>query len=635
LAKQDELSSTERLLELIRDERPTEPTAEEFAAFPPARQRFKNYLSKSLAFRKKIISVGVDLGHEDLKIVAVNRISDRKVELMDYARVAFDSETHRDHPNFHQFLHSALVNVLGSHANVELWATIPSARVETRYLKIPKLPQKQIANSIFWTYQKQSAFNDKETIFDYELLGNVEEGGVEKIAALAYIAPRSEVEDLGSLFAKAGFPLTGISTVPFAVQTLLRAGRIPSEGAALSSLYIGRDWSRIDIFANDNLVLSRGIKAGIRTMVEALQREIEQNWFELSMAKSPTSDQNRIRAIKVRLRQELEGAQNLFFSPIYGDAPAEPDDKKLAVKEDRIFQMILPALERLVRQIERTIRHFALNFDNARVEKIFVSSGVRPHPRILHYIGDELGLPIEVINPFVPDGDFQSLTEIPESPQKRSAFVPAMGMALANNDLTPNFFFTYKEKNNALNARRISRGVFAALFVLVFALAGFALWQERQIKDKDFQKLSLQKQLAGYEVRVDQNLILKLVEQIRTRNQNIQGIGNNFLGVAVLGEVANMTPANVRLISINARLEGPATPAAGGKPGSKPGAAKKVLVVDGVILGDRSTLESDLATYLMTLKNSPLFKEAAISKKSLDMMDNQPVMRFTAQMDVV
>jgi hypothetical protein len=92
-----------------------------------------------------------------------------------------------------------------------------------------------------------------------------------------------------------------------------------------------------------------------------------------------------------------------------------------------------------------------------------------------------------------------------------------------------------------------------------------------------------------------------------------------------------MTPASVRLVNISARFENPAKPA----PGGKPGAPKKVVIVDGVITGDRASLESDLAAYLMTLRNSPLFKEAAISKKSVEMMNNQPVMRFTAQMDVV
>jgi Tfp pilus assembly PilM family ATPase len=226
---------------------------------------------------------------------------------------------------------------------------------------------------------------------------------------MGFIAPRQEVEDLRGLIARAGFALTGISIVPFAFQTLLRTGRIRSYGAAVSSLYIGRNWSRIDIFSGDSLVLSRGIKAGIRTMTDALQKEIEQNWFELSLAKSPTSDLNRIQAIRQRLKQELEAAQNVFFGAIHAEAGSGTNDKQLAVREERIFQMIRPALERLVRQIERTIRHFALNFDNTRVEKIYVSSGVRPHARILDYIGNELGLPVEIISPFADGTDLVTL----------------------------------------------------------------------------------------------------------------------------------------------------------------------------------------------------------------------------------
>jgi len=59
-----------------------------------------------------------------------------------------------------------------------------------------------------------------------------------------------------------------------------------------------------------------------------------------------------------------------------------------------------------------------------------------------------------------------------------------------------------------------------------------------------------------------------------------------------------------------------------------------VLILDGVIFGDRTTLEADLAAYLMALKNSALFKQTSISKKSLEMVDSQPVIRFTAQMDL-
>jgi Tfp pilus assembly PilM family ATPase len=625
VGKPDELSSTERLLELIRKDQPAE--LQPPVPVKPAGRRLKTLLADSLSLSRPGVSIGVDLGHEDIKLVKVQRVSERKVAVLDFTRIVLDSEIPREHPNFHQFLRSVMLKFCGDSKVTELWGTIPSARVENRHLKIPRCPQKQIANSVFWTYQKHSAFDAKETIFDFDTLGDAEEGGVKKIAAMAYTAPRKEVEEFRDLFVRAGFPLTGISIVPFAFQTLLRSGRVRSHGAAVSSLYIGRDWSRIDIFMNDNLVLSRGIKAGIRTMVEALQREIEQNWFELSLAKSPTSDQNRIRAIKLRLKQELETAQNHFFGPIHSAAPT--GEKTLAVKDERIFQMILPALERLVRQMERTIRHFALNFENARVEKIYVSSGIQPHPHILDYIGDELGLPIEVINPFTPGIGFETQPTVPGSIAEQSAYAPAMGMALSANSITPNFLYTHKDKSKTSSTRRINRAVFAGFLAILFGCAGYAFWQDQQIREKDLHKLNLQNQLAAFDVRVDRNLILKLVDQIRAQNRSLQGMGSNLLGVAVLGEVANSVPSNVRLLGITTRLS-PPKPAAGGKSETP----KKVMVLEGVVFGERATLEAELAGFLMTLRNSPLFKQPVISKKSVETMDNRTVMRFTAQMDV-
>jgi type IV pilus assembly protein PilM len=631
LAKKDELSSTERLLELIRDEAPADAPAAYRSAPEPTGSRIRNFLSNSISISKKSISVGVDLGHEDLKLVMLNRVSERKTEVLDYARVTLNPEIPKGHPEFHQFIRSTLVKFCGPHRNIDLWAIISSARVETRHIKIPKVPQKQVANSVFWTYQRLSAFNDKETIFDFDVLGEIEEAGARKMSVMAFIAPRQEVEELRGLFARAGFALTGISIVPFAFQTLLRTRRIRSYGTAVSSLYIGRDWSRIDIFSGDSLVLSRGIKAGIRTMTDALQKEIEQNWFELSLAKSPTSDLNRIQAIKQRLKQELDAAHNVFFGAIHAEAGSGPDDKQLAVREERIFQMIRPALERLVRQVERTIRHFALNFDNIRVEKIFLSSGVRPHPRILDYIGNELGLPVEIISPFADGTDLVTLRELPGSKPEQSAFAPAMGMAMATNPATPNFLFTHKEKSKASNTRRINRSIFAACAAGVLLCIGVAFWQEQQIYSRDTRKLGLQSQLSSFQVRVDRNLILKIVDQIRAQNQSMQGIGSNYLGVGVLGEVANVTPPNIRLLGISAKLGAAGKPA----PGAKPETLKKVLVLDGVITGERMSLESELAGYLMTLKSSPLFKQPTITRKAIEMLDNRQVMRFTAQMEIV
>jgi len=633
LAKYDEISSTEKLLELIRDDGQSEPGNRGYAPPPPVTKRVKSLLINPVGFRKSL-SIGVDMGHDDLKMVKVNRISDQKFEVLDFARVPYNPEFPRQSNQFFQFLRQALINFCGSSKDVAIWSTISSARVETRQLRIPKVPAKQIPASAFWSFQRLSPFDEKDKIFDYEVLGEVAEGDEEKIDIMAYVAPREEVQTLRELFSKAGFPVAGISIVPFAFQTLLRTGRIDPQYDTVSSLYVGRDWSRIDIFSHGTLMLSRGIKAGVRTMVEALQKEIEKNWLESSLAKSQTRDAASVRNLKKRLKHEMDLAQQLFFGVIYGEQPIQVDENQLALREERIFKMILPAAERLVRQVERTIRHFALTYENARVEKIYISSGVRPHRRISEFIGDELGIPVQAIDPFKINKNFLTMVPPPESESEKSSFAPAMGMALATNHVTPNFLYTYKEKKKAVGGQRINRGIFAAFAALIAVCIGITVWQGRRLDEREHQRQLLVRQLEAIEVRVDKNLIIKLLDQVRGKNSNVKNLGKDFLGVAVFGEVSNLTPPNIRLMKITAGL-GPPPNTASGKPDKKEPAVKRVVELDGVISGDRLTLEAALAEYLMMLKNSPLFDQPTIKKKSIEVFDNQTVMRFTAQLELV
>ena len=588
----------------------------------------------SISFRKTT-TVGVDLGHDDIKLVKINRISDQKYELLEYERIPFDEDLDRQSPQFPQFLRTVLTDFCGKTKNVELWSTIPSARVETRQIRIPKVNPKQIPNSVYWSYKKISSFDESKNIFDFEILGEVEEGDRPKIDVLAYTAPQKEIKELKDQFSRAGYPLRGISIVPFAFQTILRSGRIEPDGANVSSLYIGRDWSRIDIFSEGNLTLSRGIKAGVKTMIEALRTEIEGNLFELSVAKSPTKDSARIRAIKKKLKNELEQAHQLFFGVIHDNAPSGLDEQQRLLKEDKIFKMILPALERLVRQVERTLRHFSLNYDNARVEKIYISSGVNPHPRIVEYIGEELAIQTETLNPFAASPNFLSLAPSPEDPSEQSSYVPAMGMALSNNTLTPNFLYTYKDKQKVARTQWVNRGLFATFILVMVACVGVTFWQGRQVEEKEYKLQQLQQQLENISLRVDQNLILKLVGESQANSRQIKEIGNKYFGVAVISEITHLTPSSVRLVTISTKLAGVPTQKTGKEKGKKKGSPNKTLVLDGIVQGDRLILESTLAGYLMELKNSPIFAQPKISKKSFERYKDKDVLRFTARLKLL
>ena len=125
-------------------------------------------------------------------------------------------------------------------------------------------------------------------------------------------------------------------------------------------------------------------------------------------------------------------------------------------------------------------------------------------------------------------------------------------------------------------------------------------------------------------MRVDQNLILKLVEDIRVKNRSDRAIGKKYLNLAVIGEVVKLTPSNVRLLSISTQLgplaKKPQKEAKKKKRKAEP--LPKVVILKGIVKGSRLSLESALAGYLMELKNSPLFDQPTINKKSFEFSGN-------------
>ena len=631
MAKQDEISSTEKLLELIRDNKrsqgsePSEPATAE--SEEPLPSRVKKSIS-TVSFRKAV-TVGVDIGYEDLKLVKIHSAANHKHELLDYLRVPFEPDISPGHPDFHKFLKKNLNRFCGSSKNLEIWSCISSARVELRYLRIPKVPQKQLSNAVYWSHKKVAPYKDEGAVFDFEILGDVVEEGATKTAAVSFTAPEKEILFHKNLFDKSGYPLKGITIVPFSFQNILRRRWIRSKVNTISCLYVGRDWSRIDIYSGDDLVISRGIKAGIKTMNEAMRGEIIESEpdsvleIDPEMIESPELKPQKPQPARPKF--DTEKAQKIFFGLIHDISPKTEEHLKLQPEEEEIFRMILPALKRLVQQVERTFDHYAANFDRRRVEKIYISSTVRPHRRIVDYIGDELGLPRETFDPFVTDPDFLENVTTPPSEAERGSFAPAIGMALSSNSHTPNFLFNYKAKDKAARNRLANKVTMVAALILLGLCIGIYGWQSHVIDQKMFELSRLKSKLDSFKTTVDQKTILSLVDKNKEKNAEFREFSRKYLGMVVLTEISNLTPSNVRLNSIYILLDGDT-------PNDGKASASKNVILEGIILGDRTTMEATLAGYLIQLSGSPLFKQPVINQKEPGFFMDKEILRFTAQL---
>ena len=634
MARQDEISSTERLLDLIRSKDGNDPESSDGSSPQSLAVGLTASIKKVIPFKKKTV-VGVDIGKNTLRLVAINQSAEKKMELLDYSIIPFEADLNKDSPQFSRFLKSALTTFCGSARAVEIWSAISSANVETRYVKIPKVPNKQIYNAVYWTYKKEVSFNERTDLFDFEILGEITDGGVRRIEVICYSAPIQEIQELKNIFDRSGYPLTGISIVPFAVQNLLRTQWIDPEAKNLCNLFIGKDWSRIAIFSEGNLVLSRDIKAGIISMIETIREEVDQH--PDGVAETPTAgEMTHAEMADIGKEASSDGdlASKLFQLLIQNPAEATEVFEGATIQKEEIFQMIQPALERVVRQVERTIEHYNLHYTREAVGKIFVSGQVCTNQEIVEYIGKQLDLPIEVIDPFKTAPAFLEKVAIPEAKGDRGGFVPAIGMALSDNSITPNFIYTHKEKQQLVTVLLLNRVAFGIIVLLLTFCVGINYWQGHLIKLKKGIQNQLQRQVDSAIPYVDQNLIIQMVAQKQQNITTLNRVGRRYMGVAVIREVVKMTPENVKLLNLTVELGGIEEPKTSDKKAADKN-VKKILILDGVILGDRLTFESSLANYLVNLKKSPIVRQAKIRRQTVELFENTEALRFTAQLELV
>jgi type IV pilus assembly protein PilM len=649
LAKND-INSTEKLLRVIRGEEP----APEAKAAPPSKS------SKPLKPPKppkrepkrpaaKGTVLGVDIGYEELRLI---RMTARR-QLVDVVTEPYEKGVRRNSPGFPQFLRTVLGRHIGSGRRVDIWAAVPSSGLELRYLRIPKVPRPQVANAVQWTFRKENPYNEKENLFDFEILGEVTDEGARKLEVLAYIVPKTEVDELTELFQKAGHPLAGITAIPFAVQNMFRTNWLSIPEGDACNLYIGRNWSRIDLFSGGTIRLSRGVKAGMFSMVDSLRDRVEERTKDDTpeglFADFDFKDSGVFELVTPKPLPEKEAAEgdpvmDLFNRLIDGGSFPVELDSGVRFREHEVFDMLLPALDRLVRQLERTLDHYYQKLKGQRVSRVFLSGRVAGYPRLASYISQQLDTPVELLDPLLESGPGlpNQMSARNMSVQERAAFTPALGLSLSDNLHTPNAIVTWRDKERISRGKRLHQGLVIGFCVVMLILGGFYHVQGLKLKGKQNHALALNVQMQNFVPQANQDLILAAVARMIINQDKYSLFGDRYRAVAIMSELAEMTPATVRLTHVTADM-GPAK-GPENKDQEKKDDAKKAekdeppktkVLVEGVIRGERPQLESTLAQYLLRLQMSPLFGQPAVMEQRMMNLAEEEVLFFKAEVEVI
>lgn len=630
MAQNSDITSTEKLLKVIRDKKEgvTAPPAAPAPESPKPKPGPVKPPLKFKTVRQKGATVGIDIGHDHLRLVKATE-SGGRWRMVARRRLPLPARVSRDMPEFASFLRTSLAAFCGSPDQADLWCIMSAAQVELRHLRIPKVPKKQIPNAVFWTAKKEMAFSEKDSLLDFEVQGEIVEQGVPRLSVMVYTAPQAEVDLLKNLFSRVGWPLAGVSIAPFAIQNLFRRNWIPKIQGSVASLYIGNDFSRIDIFNGGDLVLTRGIKAGANSMVEALVEGIEE------------------------LKQDQEGRPfNLeqirkVINSLSPDAdPLEPSDAGYGLAKEAVFETLQPALERLVRQVERTFEYYMATPGAEAISRIFVSSATAIYQPMVAYVGAQLGVESAVLDPISAQGPPIPCPDVDDSLNitERLTFTPALGLALSDSDITPNLIFTSKDKEQAIHVSRINKGILAVFVFLALICGAILAYQGVVYMQKKENVAKLEKELAALGPTISRDQLTKMLAKIEERRTLAKVYAERYMGMVLVSELAAITPDNIRFINLKTILGSPRAQVASKAPAPKPAAGAATaaaapaaideVTLEGLVIGDRKILETSLAGYVMLLEASPVFRQVTIQKNSVEPFQKGQALHFILNMRV-
>ena len=598
-----DINSTEKLLDVIRGKEDTFSGFRRPEISSMTNQKKKKawfVLPKSL-FPKKKFTVGIEIGQDFIALVKTVKNFDSRYTVADKKIVRFEPELITDTNEFNNLLKSSVADFCGAIADCDIWTKISTSKVNVYFFNIPRVAKKKQEKVVYWTAKKESLIDEEKQIFDFEIQGDIIEQGVNKQAVMFYSADKAEVERITSWAETIGINLAGVTIVPFAMQNVLRSQWMPSTEEIFASLFIGNNYSRIDVYNKENLVMTRGIKTGSGT----------------SMAEAILS---RMRGKAGGSQLDRSEAKRILSSISSGTGKLTDVDVINGLKKEEILDMIAPVWERLARQVDLTLKTSSIG--NKKVEKIYILSSMNFDQSILDYMSNQLDAKTEFFDPFQYQ---KSISEKSLNASDRMLLSPALGFALSDNSRTPNINFTYREKNQEKSSKQMNRLVFLSfLGALVICLVTL-LYQGSRLNLLKQDKNTLEKELASQGTILSEEILMKTVDKIKMQRSTSRLYAKKYWGLAVIGEISDVTPQNVRLLDVKVRDAQPAVQTTGEKPSTD---NTDDVIIEGMILNKKEMLESDLTQYILRLENSPVLQKVSVKTKSFVHFNKTEVMHF-------
>lgn len=607
----DEITSTEQLLTLIRNNDEQNDVIEESSPVE---------MPQKVEPERDNITIGIDIRDHDIILVKIASTTKGLWKLIDCQRSQLSADNSESENVTPKRISNCIKNFIGNIKQYRLWAFVSSEKTDVRHVLIPKVQEKQLAKSIFWTAKKEMNFDEELTYLNYELIGDITQKGIGKTSVMVYTIPKHQIISIKELFVHAGYPLSGISTPEFSTQNLLRGDLLSGSGGTIATLRIEETYSKISVYRHGYLTLTRKIKACLNSMSESLVEKIKENY-------ASSMDTNHMFS--------LDYARNLLIKNISQSRHPEIVEDENSIDQNQIFNGIFPAVERLVRQIERTFQHFNTLFSEDIINLLYIEGPVGRFGSMTQYISEELNINVsslDVVRPGIPHfAEFKKK----DPGVYGEHFTPAIGLAMSDyQESAPNYLVDYLDKERMILNERINKGIRIGLTIatiLCFCLLIFQIFDSRQNK---YEIKALKEKLTAHGPRVDQNLILQEAARMKSLYKSQKKIAEKYFGLATITELIERNPNYIQLNRIRLDI-GPLVVKKRRRKSDKRAIIEGMVFKEKIGQQGRDIFETSLANYVLSLEKSPIFINPSIREKSFEHIDRYgEVLIFELQIQI-
>ena len=571
----------------------------------------------SLLKSQELVNIAIDIQPGMIHLVKT-KIGKQGNELLAYRSVPYDYDRDRgpehlfEHQSFREVLFRALSEFVSGAGRQEIWCSYSFCRpVALANITIPRLPEAEIANAVFWSAKRELEFDETASLFDFSVLQTLDEAPASpKLQTLVTLVPRHEVQGVETMFKEAGFKLTGLTFPAAAIQNFLNQDDTVSPAEPVVYFTVRRASSFIDLFYQGRMFFSREIKTGADSFVEALL------------------DQAGAQDMVIG-----EEAARGYLFPACADPEAASDELLGQLNLDG-----LKVIERLTRQLVRTFEYCGTTFKTPAVSRIVTSGEFTLAPAILEAIEARIGIRCSVIDPlsssvFARAGQF--------SPGGEANLQVAVGLSLSDRARTANFLFTYADRQREAATRRVNN-VIAIVTICLTVLCGlvFALEFKKELGQKAriaAMQAELDKRYQAEPRSQSGDYVSQSIQKVMQFHKDNRARLSRFAAIAIVGELVRAVDKDINLTDLHLDFKSP-RPAkkapvaqAAGQPAKK--AASGTLTVAGYVAAPENNQEFVLMNLLKALTNLSLLKDPTLKTKEKAVCNQQEVLRFEIQLD--